>query len=142
MTPAPHHLAVFVTDVEASVAFHRRAFGFREVYRFGTVHFSQAHCGQFGRRLALRTTRRLRLGGWSALALLATVEDQDWALGLVSYSGHTSLAAGLIFGALIANERRKALRSCSRTGSIMQAELPQAGRCLRRISGTDRGAPR
>jgi hypothetical protein len=67
----------------------------------------------FGHRLAIGRTRCLRLGGWTALvlALLAAVGDQGWALGLVSYSGHTSLAAGLIFGALIANERKKSARS-------------------------------
>jgi hypothetical protein len=66
----------------------------------------------FGRRLATRITRCLRLGGWSvlALALLAAIRGQGWALGLVSYSGHTTLAAGLIYGALIVNERRKAAR--------------------------------
>lgn len=66
----------------------------------------------FGHRLAPGATRCLRLSSWSALALalLAAVGGQGWTLGLVSYSGHTSLAAGLVFAALIANERRRPLQ--------------------------------
>lgn len=66
----------------------------------------------FGRLLAPATTRRLRLIGWSALALalLAAVQEQGWALGLVSFSGHTSLAAGLVLAALIVYEHRKTRR--------------------------------
>lgn len=66
----------------------------------------------FDRLLAPRTTRCLRLVGWSglALALLLAVRGQGWALGLVSFSGHTSLAAALVFGALIVHGRRKARR--------------------------------
>ena len=62
-----------------------------------------------GRRLSPAATRGLRLTGWSALALalLVAVRSQGWSVGLVSYSGHTSLAAGLVFAALIVNERRK-----------------------------------
>ena len=65
----------------------------------------------FGRRLTSGMIRGLRLSGWSALVLVlfVAVREQGWALGLVSYSGHTSLAAGIIFWALIANERRKTL---------------------------------
>jgi hypothetical protein len=65
----------------------------------------------FGRRLASGATRCLRWGGWGtlALALLIAVRSQGWILGLVSYSGHASLAAGLVYVALIATERRKIL---------------------------------
>jgi catechol 2,3-dioxygenase-like lactoylglutathione lyase family enzyme len=50
MTPTPHHLAGFVADVEALVAFYRRAFGFREVYRLEGLHSSAGHCWQIGGR--------------------------------------------------------------------------------------------
>jgi catechol 2,3-dioxygenase-like lactoylglutathione lyase family enzyme len=43
-------LAVFVADMEASVAFYRRAFGFREVYRFAGLHSSVGHWRQIGGR--------------------------------------------------------------------------------------------
>ena len=57
-----------------------------------------------GCALPPRAVRWLRLAGWAALALalFIVVQGQGWALGLVSYSGHTSLGAGLVFGALIA----------------------------------------
>lgn len=62
----------------------------------------------FGRLLPRRVVRVLRLLGWGALvlALGIVVAAQGWALGLVSYSGHTSLAAGLVYVALIVRERR------------------------------------
>jgi len=62
-----------------------------------------------GHRLAPSATRCLRWSGWGAfaLALLLAVRSQGWGLGLVSFSGHTSLAAGLVYAALIVNERRK-----------------------------------
>jgi hypothetical protein len=62
----------------------------------------------FGRALPQRTTRRLRLLG-SALLLLALgviTAAQGWGMGLVSYSGHTSLAAGVVYGVLILWGRR------------------------------------
>lgn len=64
----------------------------------------------FARALAPPVTRLLRVLGWAGLllALALLVRAQGWAMGLVSYSGHTSLAAGLVFGALIVQERRKA----------------------------------
>jgi catechol 2,3-dioxygenase-like lactoylglutathione lyase family enzyme len=46
MTSTPHHLAVFVADEDASVAFYRRAFGFREVYRFDALHPRRAIAGK------------------------------------------------------------------------------------------------
>ncbi|CAM3487167.1 DUF3325 domain-containing protein [Bordetella sputigena] len=62
----------------------------------------------FGRLLAPGRTRILRLAGWSALAvaLAIIVARQGWGLGLVGYSGHTSLAAGLVYLGLIIRGRR------------------------------------
>lgn len=64
----------------------------------------------FGQVFAPSLTRRLRLAGWGALllALGVLVGAQGWGLGLVSFSGHTSLAAGLVFVALLLQGRRKA----------------------------------
>jgi TRAP-type C4-dicarboxylate transport system permease small subunit len=62
----------------------------------------------FDRSLPQRTTRQLRLLG-SALLLLALgviTAAQGWGMGLVSYSGHTSLAAGVVYGVLILWGRR------------------------------------
>jgi hypothetical protein len=58
----------------------------------------------FGRAFDPRLARGLRVAGWAALALAlgVVVKGQGWALGLVSFSGHTSLGAGLVYGALIA----------------------------------------
>jgi hypothetical protein len=57
----------------------------------------------FGRPLQARVVLALRCTGWCALALAlaAIVAAQGWALGLVSYSGQTSLAAGLVYVALV-----------------------------------------
>ena len=64
----------------------------------------------FGHAFAPSLTRRLRVAGWGALllALGVLVGAQGWGLGLVSFSGHTSLAAGLVFVALLLQGRRKA----------------------------------
>ncbi|MBB1602306.1 DUF3325 domain-containing protein [Variovorax sp. UMC13] len=64
----------------------------------------------FAHAFAPSLTRRLRVAGWSALllALGVLVGAQGWGLGLVSFSGHTSLAAGLVFVALLLQGRRKA----------------------------------
>lgn len=61
----------------------------------------------FGQALAADRTRALRLAGWATLvlALIALVRVQGWAMGLVSFSGHTSLAAGLVWGGLIVQAR-------------------------------------
>lgn len=69
-----------------------------------------------GRRLATRSVRCLRLFGWTLLVLALTlaVRGQGWALGLVAYCGHASLAAGLVFGALVAIERRKSAAALTR----------------------------
>lgn len=65
-----------------------------------------------GRTLSAGSTRRLRFAGWMGLllALAIAVGRQGWALGLVSYSGHTSLCAGLVFSALLLRERLTSLR--------------------------------
>ena len=66
----------------------------------------------FGRALAGARARGLRAAGWGALvaALGLVVADQGWALGLVAYSGITSVAAGVVHGALVVRERRRAAR--------------------------------
>ena len=66
----------------------------------------------FGRPMVPATARSLRVAGWAALllALAVAVRAQGWALGLVSYSGHTSLSAALVFGLLIVQARRKGRR--------------------------------
>jgi hypothetical protein len=65
-----------------------------------------------GRALASNATRCLRIAGWTGLflALSIAVGSQGWAMGLVSYSGHTSLCAGLVFSALLLRERLATLR--------------------------------
>lgn len=62
----------------------------------------------FGRSLGRRAVLQLRCAGWGllGLALATLVVAQGWGLGLVSYSGHTSGAAGLVFLALVAYQRR------------------------------------
>jgi len=66
----------------------------------------------FGRAFSIVASRRLRGAGWSGLliALWLSVADQGWALGLVAYSGITSVAAGIVYGALVVCERRLARR--------------------------------
>lgn len=51
--------------------------------------------------------RALRAAGWAGLllALWIAVAHQGWALGLVHYSGQTSVAAGLVHAALIVRGR-------------------------------------
>lgn len=62
----------------------------------------------FGAALSRTSTRALRGAGWLGLlvALWLAVASRGWALGLVWYSGCTSLAAGAIYAVLIAYERR------------------------------------
>lgn len=62
----------------------------------------------FGAPLERARARVLRGAGWTGLlvALWLAVAARGWALGLVWYSGSTSLAAGVIYGLLIAYERR------------------------------------
>lgn len=61
----------------------------------------------FGRELSHGQARGFRLAGWCGLllALRLVVRDEGWALGLVSYSGCTSLAAGIVYGMLIVRAR-------------------------------------
>jgi hypothetical protein len=70
----------------------------------------------FGHALAAGLTRGLRIAGWIALvlALRMIVDDDGWALGLVRYSGCTSLAAGIVFGALIGYERFRPVKKFPR----------------------------
>jgi hypothetical protein len=66
----------------------------------------------FARAVSPRRARGLRIVGWAglALALWIAVAHQGWALGLVHYSGQTSLAAGLVYLALIVRDRRRPSR--------------------------------
>jgi hypothetical protein len=61
----------------------------------------------FGRSLQPTTTYTLRFAGTCALilALGILVAGQGWALGLVIFSGHTTMTAGLAFCALIVQAR-------------------------------------
>ncbi len=71
----------------------------------------------FGRTLASAPSRALWWAGWAVLAaaLAVVVRSQGWALGLVAYSGYTSLAAGLVFCALVVLERRRSARRPGRS---------------------------
>jgi len=66
----------------------------------------------FGHAFAPSLTLGLRVAGWGALllALGVLVGARGWGLGLVSFSGHTSLAAGLVFIALLVRGKRQAAR--------------------------------
>lgn len=66
----------------------------------------------FGRALKPATTRMLRLAGSAALlaALGVLVSQRGWGLGLVMFSGHTSLAAGIFVCVLIAYGRAQSPR--------------------------------
>lgn len=70
----------------------------------------------FGEPFAATATRWLRVAGWAALlaALALMVKAQGWGVGLVSYSGHTSLGAGLVFGALVVIARMRSRRPARR----------------------------
>jgi fatty acid desaturase len=61
----------------------------------------------FGRPLRPMTTYVLRLVGAGALtfALSILVAQQGWSLGLVMFSGHTTITAGLVLCALIVHAR-------------------------------------
>lgn len=63
-----------------------------------------------GRPLPPAVTFLLRAAGACALlcALGVLVAWQGWSLGLVMFSGHTSIAAGLVLCALIAHARNHA----------------------------------
>lgn len=51
----------------------------------------------------------LRCAGWLCLliALLLSAHAMGWGFGLVAYSGHTSIAGGLVFLSLILFDRLK-----------------------------------
>jgi len=61
----------------------------------------------WGRVLGASVTRRLRAAGWIGLsgALYVLVQAQGWGMALVSFSGHTSLAAGAVFGGMAVHAR-------------------------------------
>ncbi|MCD2513199.1 DUF3325 domain-containing protein [Comamonas endophytica] len=61
----------------------------------------------FGRLLSARSTRWLRATGWLLLllCLAGAVRGWGWSFGLVAYTGHTSLAAGLVYLGLILGAR-------------------------------------
>lgn len=61
----------------------------------------------FGRALQSGSTRMLRLTGAVALlgALNFLVVQKGWGLGLVMFSGHTSIAAGIVVCVLIGHTR-------------------------------------
>ncbi|MDQ8020519.1 MAG: DUF3325 domain-containing protein [Moraxellaceae bacterium] len=73
----------------------------------------------FGKALAQPATRRWRLAGWACLllALVVVVFREGWGLGLVLYSGHTSLAASLVLGALVVRERLRDARATPRAAA-------------------------
>jgi predicted membrane protein len=60
-----------------------------------------------GRSLPLATTYLLRTIGAAVLLLVLgiLVAWQGWGLGLVMFSGHTSIAAGIVYAVLIAYTR-------------------------------------
>lgn len=93
-----HHLLTFVTCLAAFVAL-----------ALGT---ERPQDDLFGQPLAPRATWVFRLAGWGALALALAiiVQAQGWGMGLVSYSGHTSLAAGIVLCALIVYSRTRRRR--------------------------------
>ncbi|CAD6517830.1 hypothetical protein LMG27952_00906 [Paraburkholderia hiiakae] len=66
----------------------------------------------FGALLSAAASRVLRCAGWSALfvALWLAVAGKGWALGLVWYSGCTSLGAGIVYGLLIVFAKRMSAR--------------------------------
>ncbi|VVE74394.1 hypothetical protein PCA31118_04740 [Pandoraea captiosa] len=80
---------------------------------FGALALAtQRHQQTYFSGVCASRTRRYRQIGWTALvaALVVTVARQGWGLGLVHYSGQTSMAAGLVYLALIVAERRRASR--------------------------------
>ncbi|WP_431287055.1 DUF3325 domain-containing protein [Roseateles chitinivorans] len=69
----------------------------------------RAQSDVLGRELPASQSKALRSAGWALLlaSLALVVSVQGWGVGLVSYSGHTSFAAGVVFVALIVHQRRK-----------------------------------
>ncbi len=64
----------------------------------------------FGRRLPEGQSRGFRIAGWCGilLTLMFAAGEEGWAMGLVSFSGCTSLAAGIVYGVLILRDRLSA----------------------------------
>lgn len=64
----------------------------------------------FKRLMTRGQTHAFRFAGWCGLAfaLWIPVTNEGWALGLVRYSGCTSVGAGIVYIALIAYERVRA----------------------------------
>ena len=60
-----------------------------------------------GRALPAIATRVLRGAGWGLLlaSLAIAVQGWGWGFGLVAYSGHTSLAAGVVYVVALAIAR-------------------------------------
>jgi hypothetical protein len=89
------HLAAFVLCLAGFVAL---AFATRRQQR-----------DLVGRSLPLATTRAVRAIGACALAgaLGLLVAWQGWGFGLVMFSGHTSMAAGIVYATLIAFVRTR-----------------------------------
>lgn len=63
----------------------------------------------FDRELSKAHTLILRCAGWIFLlvALLVCAQTMGWGFGFVAYSGHTSMAGGLVFTGLLLFDRRK-----------------------------------
>ncbi|WP_441279252.1 DUF3325 family protein [Tardiphaga sp. 172_B4_N1_3] len=81
----------------------------------GPVYDDAASNGQrdiIGGSLPLTTTRVLRVVGTCALlfALGVLATAHGWGLGLVMFSGHSSIAAGIVLCALIRYVRTHARR--------------------------------
>lgn len=76
-----------------------------------------------GREITPRSVQCLRAGGWTLLltALAWAIVRHGGGIGLVSYSGHTSLAAGLVYLTLIAGRRVRSARG--------RRWVPTAGTC-------------
>lgn len=72
-----------------------------------------------GRALAASTTHWLRMAGWLglSLALYILVQAQGWGMALVSFSGYTSLAAGVVCLAMVVHARRSINAPLRRTTS-------------------------
>ncbi|WP_046115392.1 DUF3325 domain-containing protein [Aquincola tertiaricarbonis] len=62
-----------------------------------------------GRACSHGRVRLLRVAGWTLLlgALGWVVAHKGWSLGVVSYSGHTSVSAGLVYLVLILVHRMR-----------------------------------
>lgn len=84
------------------------------VLSFACLALSMARHQQdvFGAELRPAITRALSLCGWllQAFALYLAGQALGWSQGLVAYSGHASLAAGVVFVLLMLWQRYKLRR--------------------------------